>query len=68
MSIDRDDTEFTVVINDQEQYSLWPTFQPVPEGWREVGVRGDRATCLAHIQNVWTDLRPKRWREALVSR
>ena len=67
MSIDREDTEFTVVINDQEQYSLWPTFQPVPEGWREVGVRGDRATCLAHIQKVWTDLRPKRWREALAS-
>lgn len=67
MSIDNPDTEFTVVINDQEQYSLWPAYRPVPAGWREVQVRGDKAHCLAYISETWTDLRPKRLRDALAS-
>lgn len=53
-----DDLVYTVVINDEEQYSIWPTFRPVPAGWREVGVRGLKAECLAHIETVWTDMRP----------
>ncbi|MFD7904192.1 MbtH family protein [Kitasatospora sp. NPDC059722] len=48
----------TVVVNDQEQYSVWPVLVPVPAGWRETGFRGDRAACLAHVAEVWTDLRP----------
>jgi len=54
----QDDVQYTVVINDEEQYSIWPTFRDVPSGWREVGVRGAKATCLEHIENVWTDMRP----------
>ncbi|WP_213781253.1 MbtH family NRPS accessory protein [Caballeronia sp. dw_276] len=50
--------EYTVVINDEEQYSLWPTFRAVPAGWRAVGVTGSKDTCLAHIETVWTDMRP----------
>jgi MbtH protein len=53
-----DDLHYTVVINDEEQYSIWPTFRPVPAGWREVGVSGPKAACLAHIDTVWTDMRP----------
>jgi MbtH protein len=53
-----DDIEYSVVINDEEQYSIWPTFRPVPAGWREVGVRGPKAACLAYIETVWTDMRP----------
>lgn len=53
-----DDIEYTVVVNDEEQYSIWPTFRAVPAGWREVGVRGPKAACLAHIETVWTDMRP----------
>ena len=53
-----DEDIYTVVINDEEQYSIWPTFRPVPAGWREVGVRGAKDACLAHIETVWTDMRP----------
>lgn len=58
MSFDRDDTTFHVVINDEEQYSIWPDFKPVPEGWRNTGFSGAKAACLAHIETVWTDMRP----------
>jgi MbtH protein len=52
------DVEYTVVVNLEEQYSIYPSGRPVPDGWREVGVTGSRATCLDHIEIVWTDLRP----------
>jgi len=64
-SADSDDLVYTVVINDEEQYSIWPTFRPVPAGWREVGVRGPKADCLAHIETVWTDMRPASLRRAM---
>ena len=67
MSIDNPDTEFTVVINDQEQYSIWPACRPVPAGWQTVGVTGNKSDCLAHINDVWTDQRPKRLRDAQAS-
>ncbi|MDN3609926.1 MbtH family protein [Vibrio ostreicida] len=65
MSIDSPDTEFTVVINTQQQYSIWPTYHSVPNGWSEVGVKGDKQTCLDHINKVWVDMRPKSLRDAL---
>ncbi|ABO54585.1 MbtH family NRPS accessory protein [Burkholderia vietnamiensis] len=64
-SADTDDLVYTVVINDEEQYSIWPTFRAVPAGWREVGVRGPKADCLAHIDAVWTDMRPASLRRAM---
>ncbi|WP_175768078.1 MbtH family protein [Burkholderia cenocepacia] len=64
-SADTDDLVYTVVINDEEQYSIWPTFRPVPAGWREVGVSGSKADCLAHIETVWTDMRPASLRRAM---
>ncbi|WJF91881.1 MbtH family NRPS accessory protein [Paraburkholderia bonniea] len=57
--------EYTVVLNHEEQYSIWPTFREVPAGWREVGVRGAKAMCLEHIEAVWTDMRPASLRRYL---
>lgn len=49
---------FKVVINHEEQYSIWPDERPTPPGWRDEGTVGDRETCLQHIEAVWTDMRP----------
>ncbi len=54
----------TVVINDEEQYSIWPQDRDIPAGWREAGFRGDKEACLAHIDEVWTDMRPASLRRA----
>lgn len=64
MSFDHPDTQFRVVINAEQQYSIWPDYKPMPAGWSEVGVTGDRQACLAHIVQVWSDMRPRRLREA----
>ncbi|BBM85064.1 MbtH family protein [Candidatus Uabimicrobium amorphum] len=55
---DWQDGELKVVVNHEEQYSIWPADREAPEGWREVGVRGDKATCLEYIEKHWTDMRP----------
>lgn len=60
-----DTTTYTVVVNHEEQYSIWPAHREVPLGWREVGVRGTKAECLAHIEQVWTDMRPLSLRRAM---
>ncbi|MFC0105361.1 MbtH family protein [Kibdelosporangium aridum] len=52
------ETQFVVVINHEEQYSIWPEGREIPNGWREAGVSGSKSDCLAHIAGVWTDLRP----------
>jgi len=56
---DDDDRHYTVVVNDEEQYSIWPVGREVPAGWAEVGVSGTKAACLEHVNEVWTDMRPK---------
>jgi MbtH protein len=56
---------YTVVVNDEEQYSIWPADRDAPEGWRSVGVRGDKEHCLAHIAGTWTDMRPLSLRRSL---
>ena len=58
---------FHVVVNDEEQYSVWPQLTPVPAGWRATGFTGDEAACLAHIDEVWTDLRPRSLRDWLAT-
>ncbi len=55
---DDENADFEVVINGEEQYSIWPADRPIPEGWRAVGQRGKRAECLAYVERVWTDMRP----------
>jgi MbtH protein len=46
------------VINDEEQYSIWPEYRDNPLGWRDVGKSGTKEECLSHIDEVWTDMRP----------
>jgi MbtH protein len=53
-----DATIYRVVVNDEEQYSIWPEYKEIPAGWRDVGKQGPKADCLAYIKEVWTDMRP----------
>ena len=57
-------TPTLVVLNDEEQYSIWPADRPIPAGWRREGFAGTREACLAHIDAAWTDMRPRSVREA----
>ncbi|WP_152504090.1 MbtH family protein [Labrenzia sp. THAF82] len=47
-----------VLVNDEEQYSLWPSAQPIPEGWRQVGPIGAKQECLKWINRNWPDIAP----------
>jgi MbtH protein len=51
--------EFYVLVNDECEYSLWPTFRKIPLGWKAVGPRGKRKECFAWIDANWIDMRPK---------
>ncbi len=62
---DDDNGTFYVVVNDEEQHSLWPVFAAVPAGWRMVFGEDSRANCLAYVEEHWTDLRPRSLREAM---
>ncbi|MCJ8208032.1 MULTISPECIES: MbtH family NRPS accessory protein [unclassified Pseudomonas] len=65
MSLDSPDTRFLVVVNEQEQYSIWPDYRSVPDGWRALDVKGSKQECLDHIEKVWTDMRPLSLRQAM---
>ena len=49
---------YKVVVNHEEQYSIWPVDRENPLGWSDVGRSGTKAECLAYIEEVWTDMRP----------
>ena len=49
---------YKVVVNHEEQYSIWPSHRENPLGWRDVGKVGVKAECLEYIKEVWTDMRP----------
>src|SRR3954464_2324131 len=53
-----DTTLYNVVVNHEEQHSIWPTHKETPAGWRNAGKSGNKAECLAYVKEVWTDLRP----------
>jgi uncharacterized protein YbdZ (MbtH family) len=53
-----DNTIYKVVVNHEEQYSIWPEYKENPLGWKDVGKAGAKAECLAYIKEVWTDMRP----------
>ena len=53
-----DTTIYKVVVNHEEQYSIWPAYRENPQGWRDVGKSGRKEECLAYIEEVWTDMRP----------
>ncbi|MFC9250256.1 MbtH family protein [Amycolatopsis thailandensis] len=56
---DDPDGRFLVLVNHEDQRSLWPAFAEIPEGWRVELGETDRRRCLDHIERVWTDLRPR---------
>lgn len=62
-----DDAEgtFRVLVNDEEQHSLWPDFAEIPAGWRSVFGPDGREACLAYVEEHWRDLRPRSLREAM---
>lgn len=60
-----DEDLYSVVVNDEEQYSIWLVGKDVPVGWREVGKTGRKDECLAYIDDVWTDMRPLSLRRAM---
>jgi MbtH protein len=64
---DDKDGRFYVLVNDEEQHSLWPTFSPVPEGWRIVFGEESRDACIAYVEENWTDMRPKSLRDAMAA-
>lgn len=49
---------YLVVVNHEEQYSIWPVGREIPNGWRDVGQTGSKEECLKYIEEVWTDMRP----------
>ena len=61
-SMSNQDTEdiqkYKVVVNHEEQYSIWPAERENAPGWKDAGQSGTKAECLAHIKEVWTDMRP----------
>jgi MbtH protein len=64
---DNDGRTYVVVVNHEEQYSIWPQGREIPPGWRAVGVEGDKPHCLEYIDEVWTDMRPLSLRQEMAS-
>ena len=56
---------FVVVMNHEEQYSIWPEWKDIPNGWIAVGKSGDKGECLDYIKTVWTDMSPLSVRKQL---
>ena len=55
---DDETRDFKVVVNHEEQYSIWPVERENPLGWRDAGKTGKKQECLEYIKEVWTDMRP----------
>jgi MbtH protein len=55
---DTEQITYNVVVNNEEQYSIWPVHREIPGGWRKSGPSGTQEACLAYIKEVWTDMRP----------
>ena len=63
-----EDTLYKVVLNHEEQYSIWPANRENPLGWRDGNKSGTKAECLAYIKEVWIDMRPLSLRQQMESR
>jgi len=63
-AFDDEATVFVVLMNDEDQYSLWPRFKEIPVGWRQVGPTGSKEECVKYVDANWTDMRPRSLREA----
>lgn len=62
---EEDSTFYKVVVNHEEQYSIWPAYREIPKGWIDAGKEGKKSECLTYISEVWTDMRPKSLREGM---
>ena len=58
-----DDRTYRVVVNHEEQYSIWFEDREVPKGWKDGDFKGTKKECLVHIEGVWTDMRPLSFRK-----
>lgn len=58
-------TVYKVVVNHEEQYSIWPEYKELPLGWEATGKSGDKDECLEYIREVWTDMRPLSLRQQM---
>lgn len=58
-------TEYMVLVNEEEQHSLWPSFKMIPPGWRQVGPVGTKEACLIYVEEVWPDITPLSERTSL---
>ena len=58
-------TQYMVLMNHEEQYSLWPAHKAIPPGWEQVGPTGSEEECVAYVDEHWTDMRPKSLRERM---
>lgn len=58
MSQDELASTYRVVVNEEDQYSIWEAGRESPQGWRDVGKSGTKDECLEHIERIWTDMRP----------
>ncbi|MDX3245874.1 MbtH family protein [Streptomyces sp. ME18-1-4] len=61
------DATYLVLVNGEAQYSLWPVFADVPDGWTVAHPEDTREACLAYIEATWTDMRPKSLVEAMTA-
>lgn len=57
-SMEEDRTTYQVVVNKENQYSIWSDFKEIPDGWQTVGKTGNKEACLTYIKEIWTDMRP----------
>lgn len=67
MSEQHEQETYLVVLNDEEQYSIWWADRPLPAGWRGDGCSGTKQECLDHIARVWTDMRPASLRRRMAA-
>ncbi len=65
MSFGDEKTIFDVVVNQEGQYSIWPSYKAIPNGWLAVGTQGLKDECLAYVEEHWTDMRPRSLRDVL---
>lgn len=63
--MDDDEQVYKVVVNHEEQYSIWPADRELPLGWQAEGFEGFKQACLEHIEAIWTDMRPLSLREKM---
>lgn len=60
-----DNRTYKVVVNHEEQYSIWPVYKEIPLGWKDAGKSGLKQECLDYIKEVWTDMRPLSLRQKM---